>query len=154
MKSYEKINKIRESLYLNLKTEKEIEDRLINAVPIIHSQITEDFRLLFGKELKLKDFQIYVNDPTYRQSATGLILNESLSNNEDFKLRFECLIDNGRIWVKIKDGKEISGLTDIVRKIEKAKTSEGHTELKDIKLATKMPIPNKGFFAKLKDWFS
>ena len=154
MKSYETINEIRESLYLNLKNEKEIEDRLNAAVPRIHSQISEDFNLLFGKELKLNDFQIYIDDPTYRQSATGLILNENPSDNLDFKLRFECLIDHGRIWVKVKDGKEISDLTHIVRKIEKANNPEGQAELKEIKLATTMAIPNKGFITKLKGWFA
>ncbi len=97
MKSYLIIKEISEKLYTNIENVKDIEIRLKSEVSKIHSQISKDFKTLFGKELKLKDFYIYIDDQTYRQSATSLILNEVILNHEEFKIRVECLIDLGRI---------------------------------------------------------
>ena len=133
MKSYETIRNISKGLYLNLKDEADIQNRLEDAVQEIHLQVSEDFKDLFGHELNLKDFHIYLDDETYRQSATGLILNESIMSHSEFKIIVECLVDHGRIWIKIKDGKEIPDLTEIVKRIEKAQNTEGLSELREIK---------------------
>ncbi len=133
MNSYETIKNISSSLYINLKNKLDIQNRLENAVYEIHSQISQDFKGLFGHELDLKEFQIHVDDATYRQSATGLILNETILGNEEFEIKVECLIDQGKIWIKIKDGKEIPDLNLIVKRIENAQNFEGLTELKEIK---------------------
>ncbi len=82
-------------------------------MPEIHSQISNDFKTIFGQELNLKGFHIYVDNETYRQSATGLILNETFVNHEDVKIRVECLIDQQRIWIKVKHKPEFSEFTDI-----------------------------------------
>jgi hypothetical protein len=133
MKSYETIRNISKGLYLNLKDETDIQNRLEDAVEKVHLQISEDFNDLFGYELNLNDFHIYLDDETYRQSATGLILNESIINHSEFKIRVECLIDHGRICIKIKNGKEITDFNEIVTRIEKTQNSEGLSELKEIK---------------------
>ncbi|MBL0685318.1 hypothetical protein [Aquimarina mytili] len=120
-------------MYINIKNELDIQNRLENAVNEIQSQIARDFKGLFGHELILKEFQIHVDDENYRQSSTGLILNEVILGNENFEITVECLIDHGKIWVKVKDGKEIPGFNLIVKRIESAQNFEGLTELKEIK---------------------
>lgn len=132
MKSYETIKNISSTLYLDLKDESDLQNRLKDAVQEIQVQISEDFKDLFGHELKLRDFHIYVDDETYRQSATGLILDETISNSEKFKIRVECLIDHGKIWIKVKDGKELPDFSQIVKRIENRQNFEGLTELKEI----------------------
>ena len=133
MKSYETINSISASLYINLKNESDIQNRLSDTVQEIHSQISQDFKDLFGYELSLKDFHIHVDDENYRQSATGLILHTTILGNEKFKIRVECLIDHGKIWLKVIDGKELSDFRQIVKRIERVQNIEGLTELKEIK---------------------
>jgi hypothetical protein len=133
MKSYETIKEISNGLYLNLQNEDEISIRLQNSVQKIHKQISADFKSMFGEELYLQDYQIYIDDNTYRQSATGLILNEILINNADFKIRIECLIDHGRIWLKVKQGEGIFEFADIINRIGMGQNSEGLSELRDIR---------------------
>ncbi|MBU2928851.1 hypothetical protein [Winogradskyella psychrotolerans] len=133
MNSYETIKNTSSTLYLDLKDESDIQKRLEDAVQEIHSQISSDFKDLFGHVLSLSDFHIFVDDETYRQSATGLILDETILNNGKFKIRIECLIDHGKIWIKVKEGKEIPDFSKIVKRIESAQNFEGLTELKEIK---------------------
>lgn len=133
MNSYEILKNVSEGLYINLENEKDIEIRLGDAVQKIHSRISEDFNSLFGKDLKLESFQIYVDDETYRQSATGLILNETILDDKTFKIKIECLIDQGRIWIKVRERKENSNFNNISNRIEKVKNQEGLSELSEIK---------------------
>ena len=133
MKSYETIKRISSNLYLDLKDESDIQNRLEDSVHEIHRQISQDFKDLFGHELNLKDFIIYVDDETYRQSATGLILEVTILSNENFKIRVECLIDHERIWIKVKTGRGIPDFKQIVNRIEEVQDFEGLTELKEIK---------------------
>ena len=133
MKSYEKIKKVSECLYSDLENGKDVKVRLQNEARKIHTQISEDFKSLFGRELILRDFYVFVDDETYRQNATGLILNGTILNCEEFKIKVECLIDHGRIWIKVKEGKEISDFVDITNRIERVQNSEGLTELMEIK---------------------
>ena len=132
MNSYKILKEISSIIYANLKSEKDIEKRLNDYVESIHLQISEDFASLFGERLKLTDFKIYVDDENYRQSATGIILNECILNNENIKIRIECLIDNNKIWIKIKEGKEYSEFNNIFNRIEKAQNIEGLSELSEI----------------------
>ncbi|MFC0604372.1 hypothetical protein [Winogradskyella pulchriflava] len=133
MKSYETINELSEGLYHNIKNEADIKSRIEDAVQRIHLEISKDFSSLFGKELSLEGFHVYVDDESYRQSATGLILYETIFNHKEFKIRVECLIDHGRIWIKVKGGKDISDFTKIVSRIEKVQSIEGLSELREIK---------------------
>ncbi len=133
MKSYEILGNIRKSLYLNIIDEADLKNRLQDAIPEIHMQISNDFNELFGYELNLTDYHIYLDDVTYRQCATGLILNESINNQREFKIRVECLVDHNRIWIQINAGKEISDFKEIVKRIEKVMNSEGLSELIEIK---------------------
>jgi len=133
MKSYEILRKISEGLYLNLKDEIDVEKRLTSAVQKIQKQVSEDFQGLFGQKLNLRDFQIYVDDETYRQSATALILQETIKDHEEFEIKVECLIDHGRIMIKAKPRNQASGFEDIINRIEKVQNYEGYSELKDIK---------------------
>ena len=132
MKSYETIKKISSTLYLDLKDESDINNRLNYAIQEIHFQISEDFKDLFGYELDLVEFHIYIDDESYRQSATGLILDATICNNKRFKIRVEYLIDHGKIWIKVIEGKEIPDFAQIVKRIECAQNYEGLTELKEI----------------------
>ncbi|MCU4177725.1 hypothetical protein [Carboxylicivirga sp. N1Y90] len=131
IKSYEVIKKVRQNL--NYKDVKEIKSILKDAVQIIYSQINVDFKSLFGQELILNDSQIYVDDETYRQSATGLILDLSLSDCNNFKIHVECLIDQAKILIKIKNKNEVSDYKEIVNRIEQVQNAEGLSELKEIK---------------------
>ena len=133
MKSYEIINEVSSKLYINVKNEEEVVNRLENSIDKIHSQFSDDFKALFGYELNLEDFYIHFDDEAYRQSATVLILNMSVINHSDFKIRVELLIDHQRIWIKITNGKQISDFIEIVSKIENVQNSEGLSELKEIK---------------------
>ncbi|SFX65147.1 hypothetical protein [Cytophaga hutchinsonii] len=132
MKSYKAIKSISDSLYLNLIDETDIQKRLQDAVHQVHVQISEDFKCLFGQELNLKDFHIYVDDETYRQSATGLILNETIIDYEDLIIRVECLIDHGRILITVRKGEGFSDFEDMVFRIARVQNSEGSSELRDI----------------------
>ena len=133
MKSYEIINEVSSKLYINVKNEEEVVNRLENSIDKIQSQFSDDFKALFGYELNLEDFYIHFDDEAYRQSATVLILNMSVINHSDFKIRVELLIDHQRIWIKITNGKQISDFIEIVSKIENVQNSEGLSELKEIK---------------------
>lgn len=133
MKSYKTIKNISSTLYLGLKDETDVRYRLEDAVQQIHSNLSQDFKGLFGYELSLSGYHIYVDEETYRQSATGLILDETLLNNEEFRLRVEYLIDHEKIWLKVTAGKEIPDFSQIVKRIESVQNSEGLTELKEIK---------------------
>lgn len=133
MKSYETLKKVSNELYLNLENVNDVKVRLKESVQIIHSQISVDFESLFGLSLNLEDYHIYFDDEYYRQSATGLILNETILNNDEFKIQIECLVDIERILLKITKGKEISDFLEIVYRIEKNQNIEGLSELKEIK---------------------
>ena len=53
-------------MYLDLKDESEVHNRLEKSVQEIHLQISQDFKDLLGHELNLRDFHIYVDDEPYR----------------------------------------------------------------------------------------
>lgn len=133
MKSYETIQKISRVLYTNLKNENDVKIRLEGSVLEIHSQISADFYSLFGLELMLQDSHIYVGDETYRQSSTGLVLSETILDHAEFKIRVEYLVDHGRIWIKVQEGRENLDFMKIINRIEKVQNLEGLSELKEIK---------------------
>ncbi len=128
MKSYDTIKELSNKLTECI--DSDIKLRLEKYMNMIHSQISNDFKTIFGRELKLNGFHIYVADDTYRQSATGIILNETISDHQDLTIRVECLIDHGRIWLSIKEKSKNPDLKEIIDRIETNYNSEGLAEMK------------------------
>jgi hypothetical protein len=133
MKSYEILQKISQSLYIGLKSEEDLLDRLKTSSTELTATISEDFKELFKHTIYLDKPRFVVNDETYRQGATGCILTGTTGNNEQLRIRFECLIDHNRIWIKIKEGNEIKEFKSIIRRIQNAYNSENLAEFKEIK---------------------
>ena len=130
MKTYTLIKKI--SRQLNSYSRDEIKLHLGNNINRIQESITQDFQHLFGTKLQLIDYLVYANDETYRQSATGIILIESLDDYKNFEIRIELLIDHERIFLKITKDSTDPSLRKISKRIRQVMDIEGLSELKKI----------------------
>ncbi len=133
MKSYEAIKEIADRLYIGINDENEVVDRIEKSLDKVQAHISSDFYKIFNIELKMEGHLIYVDDPTYRQSATGLILNGSSIDDDCFKIRVECLIDIGRIWLKVINNSSKPEFIKIENRIKAKMNSEGLAELKELK---------------------
>ncbi len=133
LKSYILIEKISKTLYLNNKNEKEIHERLNELSGVLSETISMDFKTLFGQELLITKILFYVNDVTYRQSATGCIMKGIVSKDSNFRIKIENLIDHGKILLKVKSEPDDVKLKKISDMIKEAYNYEQSAELKEIK---------------------
>jgi hypothetical protein len=133
LKSYTALNKISVSCPYSEDADKDVIAWLQDNTAGLKHALQHDFKALTGLELTINQTVIYYNDPSYRQSATGLFFRAHL-NEPDFKITIECLPDCGKIWVAIKDD-PYSGHKKALRdKMPKNYDYENHAELKDINI--------------------
>jgi len=130
MKTYTLIKKI--SRQLNSYSGDEIKLHIGKNINRIQESIIQDFQHLFGTKLQLIDYLVYANDETYRQSATGIILIESLDDYKNFEIRIELLIDHEQIFLKITKDSTAPSLRKISKRIRQVMDIEGLSELKKI----------------------
>lgn len=131
LKSYDTLNKIRESIDLSLNNSIILAE-LSKQEEIIRVVISEDFQHLFNLTLNFINSVIYYDDENYRQGATAVVLKANFVEDQDFLITFEFLIDYNRILVGTK-GETISSHLQIVSdKIKRAYNSENKAELKEI----------------------
>ncbi len=135
MKSYKQLRAISEEIDENcsLGDSHETKELLQKRVSVLFESFSNDFNLIFGQELVLKQYHLFVDDDTYRQGATGCILETFIEGNKDSIVRTECLIHQNRIWIKIKgltNDKEVNAIMNILEK----QSNHNGVELKEIKL--------------------
>ncbi len=134
--SYDLLEEISKSYFDKNSTEEEITNNLESAAKKLQVTLTQDFRTIFGKTFIIKNHIIYFNDPSYRQSATGIYYIVSPENDADYIISIECLIDYSGIYIKSKNEPSAKTSNGIAKKIKEKinNESECHAELRNLKI--------------------
>jgi len=133
MNSYNYLKIINDGLEEIYYDKEKVNAKLVSHVPDLHKSISEDFNKLFGYNLNLEGYHLYHLEPTYRQNSIGIILNEALYDNEDVKVRFECIIEHSRIWVKLKNVPRKFKSKYMLKQFKKhTNNSEEHAEFREL----------------------
>lgn len=112
--------------------EDKIENQLIIISDEIKNCLLNDFEKLIVEKKIISIVAIEYENPNYRQSATGIIYNLCFTNDENFKIYIEVLVDLGRILICTKGIPGRESLKELNKKIVTKYNHESKTELKEI----------------------
>ena|SRR5688572_4077162 len=64
--------------------------------------IVSDISSILNQECFVTTVRFYLDDPTYKQSASGCFVELKVDQEDEFTIALECLIDFGKVmlWVK------------------------------------------------------
>jgi hypothetical protein len=91
-----------------------------------------DVDLLFNINCFVTETRYIIEDSSYRQSANVAKLEIRLQGDDQLIIVAECLIDLGRIWLKVKSRPASMKFDYVADRIERSYNSEFVADLKNI----------------------
>lgn len=110
----------------------ETENQLITIFNDLQNCLLSDFDKILFEKKKISRIKIEYDNPEYRQSATGIIYILNFTDDENFKIHIEVLIDFQRILICTKGIPERETLKELNKKIVVKYNHEAKTELKEL----------------------
>lgn len=93
--------------------------------------ITSDIQSISGTSCFVTGVKFILEDTAYQQSASGCIMELKFDQEDEFIITSECLIDFGRVWLRVKQ-RPSSPKDEVISELIEAKyNSEFKSELKE-----------------------
>ncbi|SFH37681.1 hypothetical protein [Pontibacter chinhatensis] len=93
--------------------------------------ITSDIQSISGIKCFVTGVRFILEDTAYKQSASGCIMELKFDQEDEFIITSECLIDFGRVWLRVKQRPSSRKYDAIFELIEAKYDSEFKSELKE-----------------------
>ncbi|SFH07226.1 hypothetical protein [Pontibacter chinhatensis] len=107
--------------------------------------IVSDIQSITNEACFVTNVSYYLEDTTYRQGASGCILEIKFNQGDEFTITAECLIDYGKVMLRVKQSSSDSKYNAISEMIEAKYSSEYKTELRELEklLPTRLSAASK-----------
>jgi hypothetical protein len=102
------------------------------SVSSLTDALCNDLKYLTDQDCFVTKVNFILDDPFYRQSASGCLMEVKFGQDEEFVLMVECLIDFEKILLKVKNQPGTVFFKSISNMIETKYNSEFSTELRDL----------------------
>lgn len=132
MSIYSALEKLSESLFLETNDLSENYISCWNNSTIIVDNICNYFHTNFQHKILITSVSFILNNENYRQGASVCKIEIKFEKDQNFIILLECLIDFGKVWLKIKNRPSNPSLKSMANKIESNYNTEWLCDLNDI----------------------
>ncbi|NUY82774.1 hypothetical protein HUK80_17880 [Flavobacterium sp. MAH-1] len=133
MKSYITLKNIKQEYLSDQYNKNEVSFLNRNIQKIIEALIS-DLKSITDEEITIYESKIYFDDVYFRQSATAYFFRAKFTNDNEYLLSIECLVDFDKIGIKPKTEPRNENLKSFHQNLLSKSNAEEFAELKTLTL--------------------